>query len=115
MAPRGKKKPAASKKRRPSGSPDELAAVLDELAAAGVHGRVLLDYDMRGETVPISHVEPGMLFFAVEGEEGPEELGPVVVPRAVSALAAAGMQITSPHFVKTDKGWALVELGEISA
>jgi len=89
---------------------DKLTSLLYDLTEAPVRGKAIEDLDIVGDMVSISKVEPGMLWF--RGPDG-EEIGPLKVPPAASKVASVGWEVSATHFLRTGKGWHLVEIGNV--
>lgn len=89
---------------------EKLTSILYDLTERDVHGKVLEDLDLVDDMVTISKVEPGRLWF--QGFDG-EEIGPLEVPVESSKIAKVGWEVSATHFVRTAKGWHLVEIGNV--
>ena len=86
---------------------DKLGRMLYELAqdAPGVVPDTIPDEDWIEGHLQIARVEPGVLWF--EGD-----LGPVKVPRTVSALAQVGWRVTIT-LARLRGKWRVLEVGNV--
>jgi hypothetical protein len=68
------------------------------------------DLDLDADPVTISKIEPGRLWFTTfEGDE----IGPLAVPAKANELAVVGWEVSATHFVRSARGWHLIEIGNV--
>lgn len=68
------------------------------------------ELDLDADPVTISKIEPGRLWFTTFAGE---EVGPLTVPAKASELAVIGWEVSATHFVRSAKGWHLIEIGNV--
>lgn len=89
---------------------ERLSSVLYDLTQSEPLGPIVEDRDIDYDTVTISRVEAGRLWFT-DPDGG--EIGPISVPEEASELALPGWEVSATHFVRTARAWHLVELGNV--
>lgn len=89
---------------------EKLSTLLYELTEEPDAGKIIEDLDLVDDMVTISKVEPKQIWFEGPGEE---EIGPLTVPEKASTVAAVGWRLSAAHFVRTAKGWQLIEMGNV--
>jgi hypothetical protein len=89
---------------------DELGSILYDVMKEDPSGSFVEDLDLCDEVVTISRVERGKLWF-----DHPDgiEVGPLRVPERASKIAVVGWEVSATHFVRTRKGWHLIEMGNV--
>jgi hypothetical protein len=89
---------------------DTLSSLLYDLTEGDFDDEIVEDLDFEDDPVTISKIEPGQLWFTTfEGEE----IGPLAVPAKASELAVVGWEVSATHFVRSAKGWRLIETGNV--